>query len=233
MQQYPTEFIGSKINYELAKKIHDVNAVCAFSGISINQGVKVSDITGATFTDYAYIKYPSGYVSVNAAKCLSEFKIEGKKWALRSNSFLCTDEELKTLKLPDVYDIITDPPSGNWVLGYSFNNKKHISFKARINNSRDKFFVSTDTLGNIQLERDLLNILLPILQDWYTYNPDLHAKNQTYFNKSEILHGSNNMHKIKEYGFDRFQTENNIIKKYRNTSFLELLVRVLNVKDKA
>lgn len=225
------DFIGSKINYNLFKRVHEVDTICAFTGEIINEGVEVKDVLAANFTDNEYVKYDSKYVSVNVAKCIAEFKVGTKKWMLRSVSYLCTSDELLQLGREEFMPIMLYPPEPPFVLAYSFLNKKHTSFKARINYSKDNYFVITDKHGLISIDLKMLRELYPTLQNWYTRNPEIHSATDTYFNKTDILTGNPSLVKIKQYGIDKFEAENKFINKHRNTSFLELITRLLNAHN--
>lgn len=254
-------FIAKHLNKNnLSKSVHKCNTVCAFTGDKITKGVKLKDITGGTFTDYEFVRYDSDFVSVDAALCISQsilndvpsftdrefiafnnksvkFKIkEYKKHkqkinSLRNYSFICTNDELFLLTREDFMQYILNPPRPPFIIGYSFNNKKHISYKSVISYSTDEFFVCTDTLGNVKFEADKVNEVYPVIQNWYTKNNEIHKVNESYFNKTEILSGSENYGKIKTYGIDLYEKENAIIEKYRNTSFLTTIVRLLNINE--
>lgn len=257
----PIDFIAQHLNINnLSKPVHKCNNVCAFTGNKITEGVKLKDITAGTFTDYEYIRYNSEYASVNTALCISqsilndtpsytdrerieidesavkfEFK-EYKKFkqkinSLRSYSFICTNDDLLLLSREDFMRNILNPPEPPFIIAYSFNNKKHISYKSVISYSKEEFFVCTDSLGNVKFEAEKVNFIYPIIQRWYTKNNEIHKVNESYFNKTEILSGSENYGKIKTYGIDLYEKENAIIEKYRNTSFLTIMVRLLNLKE--
>lgn len=255
------EFIAQHLNKNnLSKSVHKCNTVCAFTGNKITEGVKLKDITGGTFTDYEYVRYDSDFVSVVAALCISQailndthsytdrehieidetaVKIETKEYkkhkrkinSLRNYSFICTSDELKLLSRDDFIQYILNPPRPPFIIGYSFNNKKHISYKSVISYSTDEFFVCTDSLGNVKFEAEKVKEIYPIIQNWYTKNNEIHKVNESYFNKTEILSGSENYGKIKTYGFAQYAKENAIIEKYRNTSFLTTIVRLLNINE--
>lgn len=227
-------FIAKHLKREnLTKKAMNCDSICAFTGDKISEGVKLKDITGGNFTDYEFVKYESEYVSINTALCITQ-SIEnekGKLNSLRNYSFICTENELKLLSRDDFMIFLLEPPEPPFIFAYSFNNKKHISYKSVISHSKSEYFVCTDTLGNVKFELEKVKSLYPILQSWYTKNNEIHKVNETYFNKTEILSSSDNFQKIKQYGIDKYYNENAMIDKYRNTAFLTIIVRLLNVLE--
>jgi hypothetical protein len=227
-------FIAQHLNRKnLQKNIIECEAVCAFTGDKISEGVKLKDITGGTFTDYEFVKYESEFVSINTALCISQSiaNEKGKLNSLRNYSFVCTNDELKLLSRDDFMRNVLNPPEPPFIIAYSFNNKKHISYKSVISYSESEFFVCTDTLGNVKFEAEKVEKIYTIIQSWYTKNNTIHKTNESYFNKTEILNSTNNYNKIKEYGFERFEKENSIIEKERNTAFLTIMVRLLNINE--
>ena len=108
------DLIGKHLNRDnLQTKVYtNIDEICAFTGVRIDEGVKLKDIIGSTFTDNSYIKYQSEYISINTALCLqsviegqkksSRLKVEGDKniiySGLRNYHFYCSEKELKLLK---------------------------------------------------------------------------------------------------------------------------------------
>lgn len=50
----------------------EVDTICAFTGERIKEGVLVSELVSDVFTNWAYVKYPSEYASVDAALCIGD-----------------------------------------------------------------------------------------------------------------------------------------------------------------
>ena len=214
----------------LTCKIHDVNTICSYSGQRITKGIKFNDLIGDTFTDREIFKWNSGYLGIDFA-LLTQPVIRSEKQlnALRNYSFLATEQELKLLSRDEMLNVLMSMPDGAFQIAITYSNKKHIAHKTPINFSKYKFIVCTDT-GMVEFDTQKAKQILPIIQSWYTISKDT-KQEPTYFTKSDILGETEPGYtKISEYGVEKYFNETIIIEKYRNTSFLKLLVHVLNKK---
>lgn len=251
------DLIGKHLNRNnLQTKLYsNIDEICAFTGISIDEGIKLKDVIGSSFTDHSYIKHSSEFISVNTALCLqsvikqerevlegqkksSRLKLEGDKniiySGLRNYHFYCTENELKLLKREHLEDYILqhvqlEPP---FILAINYSQKKHISFKSKINYSKGKSFVVSTDRGNVNINISKLQEVYPIMKNWYEIvkGKETTSQQPTYFTKDDILNGCDNLKRITDYGINRYSYENEIISKFRNTGLLELLVFILNKK---
>jgi len=227
------DFIAKHLPLEnLGIPILPVNDVCSFTGKTIKEGVYNKKLIKKTFTDHAYLRYPSDYSSVEAALCI-EAVIPAKKGlsSLRNYSYFVSERNLKLLKREEILDLMLNINESPFVLAVTYSNKKHTSYKTTLNYNIEKFVVTTD-VGDVLIERKGLLEILPILQNWYTVvdGKQCTASQPTYFTKSEILSGSENIKRIRQYGIEKYCLENAEIEKYRNTAFLNLIVHILNKK---
>lgn len=227
----PIEFIAQHLSPELLKlKVDKISTVCSFTGLHIKRAISNKDLIKKTFTDQEWIKYPTGYSSIEAALCI-EPVISGNKGlnSLRNYSFIVTDSELKILKRDEIISMLLNPPSYPFILCVTFSNKKHISYKSSINYSATSINVTTDQ-GDVLIEKSILLAILPIIQNWYTIIEGKKGSSQesTFFTKKEILNGCNIYKKIVDYGVEKYFRENQYIDQYRNTAFLKLIVHLLN-----
>lgn len=208
-----------------AKIYSDIDAVCAFTGERITEGVLKSDLISDSFTDFEAIKFPSLYVSVEIALLIAPV-ITGEKQmnGIRSYSFIATNSGLKLLKRDDFLSILENPPAEPFIFVLSFSNKKHIAYKARENCGGFPFFVSTDK-GLCYFMKSHLDTFLDIAKRWYTIIPGKETSDlqPTYFTKDEILSGCNNNKKIAEYGIAKFLKEDAVLKSFRRTLFAEIV----------
>lgn len=232
------KLIASGINKDVLKiKVHDIDCICSFTGEQINKAVSNKDLIKKTFTDHSFKRYSSDYSSLDAAVCIAPV-IQGKKGlnSLRSYSYLAVQGRLTILSREDVLDLILNLPKDEFVLAVTYSNKKHTTYKSVVNTSSDVFTVTTD-IGNVVFNLVDVKKLLPIIQSWYCIvdGKESTAAMPTYFTKKDILNGCGNHNKIKLYGLEKYFRENSVIKKYRDTEFLKLLVHILNktnhVKD--
>ena len=222
----------------IPSKVFDVDTICAFTGEKITKGVKLSDIAGDTFTDHAYIKYDSEFVSIDIALLIQpvirigeSVKKNGKEnWtALRNYSYYASENELKLLKRDDILDLLLNIPNLPFCFAVTYSNKKHTSFKCKLNHSKDCFIVTTD-IGDVLFEREKVLDFLPIVKKWYSVvkGKEETSAQPTYFTKSNIHGEFPFAQKINEYGLELFEQENEFLQKYRNTALFELVIHVLN-----
>lgn len=220
-------FVAKHINYD-SDKIVDCNSVCAFTGEKITKGIKKKVALSGNFTDFEYLKFDSDYISVDAFKCIGEMiKTDKKLNSLRNFSYLVTENELKILKKDELWDIVINSPKPPFILAYTFSSKKHTTFKSKITTDKNKIQIITDTYGNVEIDKILLKNVIEIVQSWYSGTADMPAI-ATFFTKEEILTGSDNLKKIQVYGLEKFNFEDKILAKFRNTSQLILLTRLVN-----
>ncbi len=207
---------------------------CIFTGERITEGVHKKNVISDRFNDHEFLRYPSDYVSVDAALCvLPSVKTEKGYNSLRNYSYLATDHELRILQRDQILAILRDPPEPPFRIAVTFSNKKHTSFKTIEALDRSRFLLTTDR-GNVVIDINTVTEILPVVENWYTILPSkkkIVHYNQPGLQKMKFLHGSTNYKKIIEYGECRYFKENFIIDKYRSTLFLTLIVHVLNKKQ--
>jgi hypothetical protein len=214
----------------LTCKIENVNTICAFSGAKISEGIKFSEIIRERFTELEIFKFKSNYLSVDFA-LLTQPVIQGTKQlnSLRNYSFFATDKELKILNRDEILELLFNIPETPFQIAITYSNKKHLAYKTPLNYNKEKFKVCTDA-GIVEFDVKKAKQIFPILQNWYTIAKQT-TQQPTYFTKDEILGLSiPNNSKISEYGIEKYFAENDILKPYRNTLFLKLLVHILNKK---
>jgi hypothetical protein len=206
------------------------NKICSFTGKEISFGVMNKHLIKNTFTDHDYIRFNSGYSSIEAAACISPI-IKGSKGlnALRNYSYIVTDNRMALLKREEIEPIILNPPKCRFVLCVTYSNKKHTAYKATINYNSLDFIVCTD-IGSVTVRKSDIDIVFPVIKKWYSVinGKENSSSKPTYFTKKDILFGCNDNSKISRYGLGRYFKENAVIEKYRQTPFLKLLTHILN-----
>lgn len=215
------------------KKSFDYPIHCAFTGQKITEGYPISWLVSDVFTDYEYMKYPSEYVCEDIALIIKEVipNGRGKFNALRNYSFYADEKQLRLLKREEILDLLLNIPSSPFTVGVTYSNKKHLSFKCRIQNDPQNFLITTDK-GDVRFDRSVVDKILPIMRKWYTIIPEKASTSAqpTYFSKDDILNGNPDYRKVIGYGMELFQEENDRLERYRFTPLFELLVFTLNKK---
>lgn len=210
----------------------DINTVCLFTGKPISEGVHRKHLISERFTDTEYLRYPSNYISIDVALCISKVIRSDKGYnCLRNYSYLATEKELRILQREEILPILLAPPDPPFCLAVTFSNKKHTSFKTIPAYDRNRYVLTTDK-GNVFIDVQKVKSVLNTVGKWYTVIPgkEDNSLQPTYFTKEEILFGSRNFKRIQDYGEDQYVIENGIIEKYRKTLFLTLIVHLLNKK---
>lgn len=216
----------------LKYKLHQIVTKDAFTGEEITEGVKTEDLLSDVFTDWEYLKYPTGYVSVSTALCIGDV-IPGKTRnnSLRSYSYYASNKEFRILNRQDILELLLNIPDTPFRIAVSYNNKKHTSYKTIENVRSDAYIITTDLYNVVFVKSHVLQFL-PIIQAWYSIVPEkaTTAAQPTYFTKEEILNGNAPYHKQVVYGIDKHEQENEILKPFRNTQIFELITHLLNKK---
>ena len=226
-----TEFISQHLDKNLVEK-PEIKGECKCKMCGAKSDSGISDMITKTFTDYAFLQFPAEkLVCKNCAACLGKVisPHNGKPTFFRNFSFLATEDSLKLLKRDDIMNIMLNPPHGQFVLAVTYSNKKHISFKSRIQSDRDRFIVFTDT-GEVPILRDKLQRIVSVLQPLYTICKDT-KQTPTWFSKTDILTGCRNNKKIEEYGLRKYFDAEERIRMWRGTTWLKLIVFALNKGD--
>lgn len=207
-----------------------ISAVCAISGAPISEGVPLKKVLSSTFTDYEYIKYPSQYLSLEAFLCISEIfpsNTPNRYNSLRVYNYYANQEKFQILKREEILPLLIHPPQPPFILCTTYNNKKHTSYKARVNWDTEEFIVRTD-LGHVLCPRALILQVIPILEKWYKIIPGSTGNSpHTFFTKQEILTGNLTFKNVERYGEEAAFEENEFLQNFRGSAWFELVVHVL------
>ena len=218
---------------QLKYPIHKIETICAFHGEKITEAIKLKDLVSDVFTDWEYIKHHSGYVSINTALCIGDV-VPGKTRnnSLRNYSYFASNSELIFLSRQDILELLLNIPETPFRIAVSYNNKKHTAYKTVLNTSKESFLITTD-LYSVVFERIHVEKFLSVIQSWYSVIPEkaTTTTQPTYFTKEEILNGNGPYHKQIVYGIDKFETENEFLKPFRNTQIFELITHLINKKQ--
>ncbi|MFP4622379.1 MAG: hypothetical protein ACLFM7_13790 [Bacteroidales bacterium] len=230
MKQYITQHL-EKNNLKIP--VHTgIDTVCAFSGERITEGVKLKDLIKKTFTDYEMLRYPSDYAGIDIAMMMEEVIPGEKKMnSLRNYSFYADENELKLLKRSEILDLLFNIPGAPFQIGITYNNKKHIAYRAPVNGSgEDQYDIITDE-GIVRFNRKDAWEIWSVAREMYTIIPEkANTKQQpTFFTKANISGDRNPDYKqIKRYGFKKYILQNKFLDQYRDTALFKLIINLLN-----
>jgi len=214
-----TELITKHINFKV--DIVKQNGICGFCGKEIKEGILKEDFIKQNFTDFEYIKYKSNifckecYISM--ANCIDR---NGKKSCLRNYSFIADDKQLILLTKEKMkYYLFEYKFNKPFIFCITFNGKKHLSFKSKVNYDINSFIITTD-LGNVFFIRNRYIEIYKIIEEWFKI-----------FNKKEIL-TIPKFSNIEKYGVRKYFEENERIKLIKDTLIFKILVFSLFKEDK-
>jgi hypothetical protein len=222
-----TQFISKQLKNTDSMKIESVDTICAFSGRKIEKGIALKNVLSPNFTDNAYVRYQSDYCSIDVAQCMQPIS-SGNRASLRNYSFLATENKLTLLSREFLFETVVNKKPIPFVLVVTYNAKKHVSYKTKMQFSNTEFTVFTDS-GDVKIRQEALNTVLPIVQNWYSVVKGKESTSTlpTYFTKNEILTGQVSNAKITAYGAERFFEENQILENYYNSPSLKLIVFII------
>lgn len=224
--------ISRHLDFSRLNNIENVDTICIFTGEPIKKGIHIKHLIKDTFTDHEYLKYRSQYVSLDVSATMSNI-ITGKKGlvSLRNFSFISNKKSLELLSNAKLFYYLTNPPDTPFYFCLSFNNKKHLAFKSKLNYSQKEFIVTTD-FGDCVVNIEKVYKILPVLKNWYCIIPEKQDSKQqpTYFTKKEILNGCKDFRRIENYPGDFFK-EDQFLETYRSSMLLKIITHCL-IKNK-
>lgn len=246
---HTVDFIANHLKSD-ALPLVPCEAVCAFTGKPLFEGVAKKHLLSSNFTDFEYLRYVSDYVSKEAYLCMKPVRVEGleKPIELRNYSFIVTETSIKVLSQSDFLPLLLNPPAPPFVLCVSFDvqvktndkgilqasvtmpTKKHASFKTQINYGRDDYVIHTGR-ELIEVSRAKAEEIYNLIRGWYTYKDD--KKKETWFSKADILAGCSNYNRIQAYGINRYYEENERLGRCRGTGLLKLITFATLQEDEA
>jgi hypothetical protein len=210
----------------------DIDTVCAFSGERITEGVKLKDLIKKTFTDYEMLRYQSDYAGVDIALMMEEVIPGEKKMnSLRNYSFYADNNQLKLLKRSEILELLFNIPLEPFQIGITYNNKKHIAYRAPVNGSRmDNYDIITDE-GIVRFERKTAWEIWGTAREMYTIIPEKKDTKQqpTYFTKANILGEKQpDYNQVKRYGLKHYFILEQMLDQYRGKALFKLIIHLLN-----
>jgi hypothetical protein len=210
----------------------DIDTVCAFSGERITEGVKLKDLIKKTFTDYEMLRYQSNYAGVDIAIMMEEVIPGEKKMnSLRNYSFYADNNQLKLLKRGEILDLLFNIPREPFQIGITYNNKKHIAYRAPVNGSReDNYDIITDE-GIVRFERKTALEIWGIAREMYTIISEKKDTKQqpTFFTKAQIMGEKIPDYKqVKEFGIQKYFHHKRMLEPYQGKAIFKLIIHLLN-----
>lgn len=209
-----TTATGKVVKYEPfpAEEVED--AVCFLCGGETNgKGQSTKKAIKKTFTDHPYARaLGSQAVCEACAFCLSHRE-------LRNYAIVATKKQLLHPARDVIRDMLIEPPEPPFVMCIATSGQKWLHFKSQVNYSREAFAVN--------LEESCIQIVPLQIREMVEMAEYLY----TTFTKDEILTGSYNQKRIKDFGLDRFVEYEGEVAKIRGSQIFELAVFVAQKQE--
>jgi hypothetical protein len=183
-----------------------VRSLCALCGIEREETVHISKV-GTNFNNYDLLRYPSKRICVYCLSCLCN--------RLRFTNFIATEQSLIEFKREGIIPHLFDPPRPPFVFCITISYKKQNAIRARVNYSREQFFVRIE-------DEELLfePVAVEGLKD------DMETLLGT-FTKTEILIGNYSQRRIQEFGLAKLLDTEERVKKWRGHPAFDLILYAL------
>ena len=218
-----TYLIGKHLNPARGEPLTESCCLCHRQPDGMTTGHQRKDVISNTFMDVGYLRF-TNEICEYCAVCLGYGKPRTEH--IKNYSYIANEYSLVRLKREDIWQHLFNPPEPPFVFAVTYNHKKHTSFRAPVNLSRDVFHVCTEN-EVIEVRPAAIAELAQVIQDWYTICKDT-TQAPTWFTKAEILQGCDNFKRIEEYGTAKYFQQDAVIVPYRCTPLLGLLVHALN-----
>ena len=218
----PTHMIGRHLTADLPD-LEPFEGPCALCGAEGGEGRPIDRVLTPTFADVDWLTGGTHFCA-HCLRCLGQGQPRSA-W-IKNFSCLATGQELRVLRREDLWDVLMQPPDEPFVLNITFDHKKHMSFKSRVNPGGSPYWVTTDR-DTCLIDLDAMAEAIGVMQRWYTVCRP--AKSEpTWFTKDHILHGCTDVKRILAYGAERFRTEDAVLQHRRGDHALDVLVHALN-----
>lgn len=190
--------------------------VCAVCGNNICEGVPIKKVVSSAFTDWNMLADMTASHVCKACKwCIKEPK-------MRRSQYIATATELIYFKRDDIEKHLFNPPEPPFMFFVTASYKKHGSFRARVNDSRQLFYVQFE-------DRQIL-----FSPNKYIGLFELMKRMYLVFNKVQEIGKGNYIHKrVFEYGLGNWKRDEEVLKQYRGSQVFELLLYSLNKEEMA
>lgn len=211
---FNTEIIYQAMKACFNDNLEVVDNSCLICSKEIKEGIKVKKVLSEKFTNLSECKnLQSNYICKECA-----FSI--KNADLRKNNIICDKDHIYFLKKNDLENYLFNLDEylteKEFLVAITKSFKKHNAFRCRVNSDYKKFYIREEDkeyLFDVQKLKNLYDIL-----------------NEAYlqFSKEELQSGDYNLISIEQYGIEKFENLENILRKHRGTHQFNLLIYMLN-----
>lgn len=185
--------------------------ICAVCGAEITEGVPIKKVVSSAFTDWNML------ADINASHVCKACKWCIKEPKTRRSQYIATENWLEYFKRETIEHWLFFPPCPPFVFFVTSSYKKHGSFRAKVNGSRDLFYIQFE-------DRQIL-----FSPNKYKELFELMKRMYATFNKTQEIGTGNYIQKrIMEYGIEKWRQDEEVLKKYRGSQVFELLLYALN-----
>jgi CRISPR type IV-associated protein Csf1 len=201
------------IHYDPAE-IGSKSGTCWLCGCKTDQGFPQSKTIKDTFQNKDMAKAP-----------WSDTCCEHCNWALsfmsmRNYSIIADGTGLKHPSRIKLREALLNPPEPPFVICCAESGQLWLHFKAKVNLFKDKFWIRMDKI-DVMICPIIFNQILETIEDLYKT-----------FSKAEIESGNYQSHRIKEFGLEKWEKNENQIKGLRKSGIFQLALFVAHREDK-
>lgn len=192
-------------------EVESIGGVCAVCGKTITEGVPIKKVVSSSFTDWNFLAdISASHVCAACTWCIKEPK-------MRRSQYIATENRLVYFKREIIEHWLFFPPHPPFVFFMTSSYKKHGSFRAKVNGSRDLFYIQFE-------DRQIL-----FSPNKYKELFELMKRMYATFNKTQEIGTGNYIQKrVMEYGIEKWREDEAVLKRYRGSQVFELLLYALN-----
>lgn len=199
------------------KDLKEHHGNCFLCGEKMSHGIHVSKLFSNVFTDWNSGKSRKSQFVCPA--CSFTILTSPKRHALRNFSHVANHEKLLLPNREELRELILNPPDPPFVINIAVSQKKHICFKSQVNYSQNIFAVMYEEMP-VLINKDEFEKLLRLVEH-FMYG----------FTKSEILTGEYNQKKVLDFGIEKWEAFENMVKQYRGNPLLDVVMFVAQKID--
>lgn len=186
---------------------------CLVCGEHAQKGAKKNKVLSGNFTDFGNLEnLESDMVCCDCARVI-------KTRELRISNFIADKDKIYLLKKNDLEEYLFNLEkyvNDEFVVGLTRSFKKHNSYRCAVNMNTKKFYIREEDKEYI-FDTSICKPLYNILNEMYLF-----------FTKEELLFGDYSMISVMEFGEERFNHCERLIRAHRGTMYFDLLVYMMN-----
>jgi len=205
--------MDKKIHYNPAEQ-GNKTGICWLCGCKTVLGYPRAKTIKDTFQNKDMAKAPWSDVCCDHCNWALSFM------SMRNYSIIADSNEFHHPSRIKLKETILKPPEPPFVICCAESGQLWLHFKSKVNLSKEKFWVRMDKIDVIVRPSVFIQVLEPIEELYKT------------FSKAEIESGDYKSHRIKEFGLENWEYNENQIKSLRKSGIFQLALFVAHREEK-